>query len=195
MDDKLAQHWRTFVGQSSMPKNQPPQVFKFVNWKVSGQRSLLAFLTDNADTNIRLQNHTNIVTAVADGASSFVSKLADLFSDVGFLSWRAATDANRRCFCSSRVELLFKCWFAQDDVKWRSVNHQKSVCFLLKINQAEFSLTHRSKITHCEDGLTPIFKASRNCNARRRLYLVPRKHPYLDAGRAQGFDCHGNFVL
>jgi hypothetical protein len=106
-----------------MPEDEPSQVFEFVNAEVGSKTSLLAFSANDANTNIGLEDHPDVVASISYRASSFASISANLLSDQCFLSWTASTHTNTRCFSCHHKEVLLKNLLAQNNIQSSAIDH------------------------------------------------------------------------
>ncbi len=107
MKDKLGEKRRTFVAEATVPQQKLVKVAKLVYGVVSSKSCLASFLANKAYANIRHLNHSNIIAAIANGASDFVCATLDNLYDERFLGWgTAATDYGWRLACYLK-KLLF----------------------------------------------------------------------------------------
>lgn len=84
-----------------MPEDQIPQVPKFQNREIARKRGLHALLTNNADANVGLKDHSYIIATISHCSNAMsASVVLDELAYAGFLSRRASTDAYARCFDS-----------------------------------------------------------------------------------------------
>jgi len=82
------------------------------NRKVSSKRCLHSFFTNNTNASMRLLNHGDIVTAIANACNYFASHLFDFLSNLSLLHRRAPADADRlslTCNFKEKFSKLFFC--------------------------------------------------------------------------------------
>jgi len=91
-----------------MPQDQTSKKFELVDREVCCERRLLAFFSDDTDTNVSLLDHANIVAAISNAASSLASELCNFLSYQTLLSWTAPAYADARSLGSCRPELLLE---------------------------------------------------------------------------------------
>lgn len=66
MNHELGEYGRTLVRESSVPQDESPQLFEFVDGEVRRQRGLHSFFADDSDAHVRLENHSDIVAAITN---------------------------------------------------------------------------------------------------------------------------------
>ena len=174
MDDELGKDGAAFVTQPAVPQNQSPEFLELVDGEVRGERGLHALLADNADADIRLENHTHVVAAVADAASALAGEGANLVGYDGLLRGAAAADAYSRRLGRRPQPALLKTRVGKDKVEGAAVNHEQRVGPALEVREDLVGLVVVVDVAHVENLLAAVFEAGRNGDARGRLHLIAR---------------------
>jgi len=108
MDDELGENGRALVRQATVPQDKPAKLLEFIDGEVRGERCLHALFTDDTHTNVRLQNHTDIVTTITNRACTLASELTNLVRNGGLLSRAATTNTDRGRLRRTPKEALFE---------------------------------------------------------------------------------------
>lgn len=84
----------------------------------------------------------------------------------------------------------------ENQVQALPVDHKHMfVRVLLELAEGELALLPVEHLLDEEERLVAALEARAHGDARGRLHLVPRQHPYLDAGTPQTFDRYCHLVL
>jgi hypothetical protein len=85
MEHKMTQLRRSAVAIPSVPQDQILDSLKLNNREIRSKRSLLPFLPNNPNPNMRSLDHSNVITTVPNRADSFVCVVLKRLYDRGFL--------------------------------------------------------------------------------------------------------------
>jgi len=70
MDDELREFGTALVAVSAMPDEEFRQISELHDGEVRGQGSLLAFLANDADSNVCGLDHAHVIAAIANAANA-----------------------------------------------------------------------------------------------------------------------------
>jgi hypothetical protein len=89
------QHGIPSVSFSTMDEHQRLQEFELTDCIVSGSCSLLSFFSEDAHSNMGLEDHIDVVCTVSNGESHLIwESLLDHVDDISFLFWRNSASEN-----------------------------------------------------------------------------------------------------
>ena len=122
--DELTESGGTLIGQSTVPDDKLLDITEPVDREVGCEGGLLTFLADDTQPDIRLLNHGNIVTSIADARNDLFGFFLNVGGYDGFLS--GTTTAYADCLGLKRdvKKLLAQSLIGSDHTQSRSVYHE-----------------------------------------------------------------------
>lgn len=124
MHNELRQGSASLIGQTTVPDDEFLDVTEFGDREIGSKRGLHAFLTHDAETDVSLLDHGDIIATISNAGNDLASHLLDLDCNDRFLSRTAPayTDCFRRL--SHIEELLTELLMSHDYGQRCAINHK-----------------------------------------------------------------------
>lgn len=182
MDDKLRQLGAALVAVAAVPHEQLGEVEKLLDREVGREAGLPALLAHDAHADVGGLDHRDVVAAVADAAHALLGVLLDELGHLGLLRRGAPARHHRGQEDGDRDEVGAE--VRQVHAQALAVDEQAGIGLAAEEVEVLLGRIFPPELGNGVDVLASGNQLGADGHTARRLDLVARQHPDLDAGVA-----------